>query len=85
MFTNDRRNIYSPQYFQHAQTIPTNKTNWNGRKRSQTHAYELHNDRRRTRTNGDEFHSGHIRKNKRLYVRGLKKWLTAIWHLEYAC
>ena len=44
MFTNDRQNFYSPHFFQHAQKNPTNMTNLNGRKHSQTHTYELHND-----------------------------------------
>ena len=66
MITNGRRNIY----FQHAQTIPTNKTNWNGCKRSQTHTYELHNDGRQTHTNWNEFTSGPIRKYTQVDVGG---------------
>jgi len=62
MFTNDRRNFYSPQFCLHAQKIPTNLTYWNGRKRSQTHTYELHNDGWRQHTNGNEFYSGPNRK-----------------------
>ena len=54
MLTNDGQNFYSPPFFQHSQIIPTNKTNWNERKRSQTHTYELHNDGRRTQ---NEFYS----------------------------
>jgi len=56
--------------FQHAQNIPTNKANWNGRKRSQTHIYELHNDGRRTHTNWNEFESGPICKYTQVDVGG---------------
>ena len=66
----DERNFYSPQFFQHAERIPTNKTNCNGRKRSQTHTYELHNDGWRTHTNGNEFFSGPIRKYTQVDVGG---------------
>ena len=46
--------------FQHAQKNLTNKTNCNGRKRSQTHIYELHNDGRGTQchTYGNKFDVG---------------------------
>ena len=62
MFTNDRRNFYSPHIFQHS--------NFNGRKRTQAHTYELHTDERRTHTNVSEFYSGPIRKYMQVDVRG---------------
>jgi len=45
----------------HALKVRTNKINCNGRKRSETHTYELHNDVWRTHTNWNKFHSGPIR------------------------
>ena len=54
-FTNDRHILYLSQCFQHGQIIPTNKTDWNGRKRSQTHTYEPQKDGWRTHTTGNDF------------------------------
>ena len=70
IFTNNRRIFYSSHFFQHAQTIPTNKTNWNESKRSQTHTYELHNDGRRTHTNWNEIQSDSTRKYMQVDVGG---------------
>ena len=74
MLTNDRRNFYSQQYFQHAQKTPTNKTYCNGRKRSQTYIYELHNDWWRTHTDGNVFYAGPIRKYTQVDVGFVYVW-----------
>ena len=60
-----------------------NKTNWNGRKRSQTHIYELHNDGRRTHTNWSEFYSGPIRKYTQVDVGGCSSMCEGA--LEVSC
>ena len=57
-------------FFSTRSKTPTNKTNWNGRKRSQTRTYKLHNDERRKQTHWKEFYSGPIRKYTLVDVGG---------------
>ena len=74
-------------FFSTRSKTPTNKTNWNGRKRSQTRTYKLHNDERRKQTHWKEFYSGPIRKYTLVDVGGYSSvWEEAIntnCHLTY--
>ena len=80
MLMNVRRNFSTCSKFQ------TNKTNCNGRNRSQTHTYELHTDGRRTHTNWNEIYLGPIRKYTQVDVGGYSSMCDGAFnYVSYVC